>query len=134
VPGVSVVTVPLVQTRTILPLDPAANLTQVMIVVVGRVQTDPEKRDALVRIGQAVAAASRGEAGCISYRLYQDTELENEFVFVEEWETSEVLQQHFATSHVRELMQAIPATTVSPPDIKFHTIASTMDLADVRTG
>jgi quinol monooxygenase YgiN len=105
-----------------------------MIVVVGRVKTDADKRDALVEVGQAVAAASRREAGCLSYRLYEDVELENEFVFVEEWESGEALQAHFATAHVREFMQAIPATIVAPPDVKFHTIASTMDLADVTTG
>jgi quinol monooxygenase YgiN len=102
-----------------------------MIVVVGRVQTDADRRDALVRIGHAVAQASREEAGCISYRLHQDTELENQFVFVEEWADSEALQRHFATSHIREFMRAIPAAIVAPPDVKFHTVASTMDLADV---
>ena len=70
---------------------------------------------------------------CISYRLYEDTEVENEFVFVEEWDSSEALQQHFATTHVGEFMRAIPATIVGPPDVKFHTIASSMDLADVTT-
>ncbi|HEV3129819.1 MAG TPA: putative quinol monooxygenase [Solirubrobacteraceae bacterium] len=102
-----------------------------MIVVVGRVQTDSEKRAELVRIGQAVAAASRQESGCISYRVYEDTERENEFVFVEEWESDEALRRHFATSHIGEFMRAIPAAVVAPPDVKFHTIASTMDLADV---
>jgi quinol monooxygenase YgiN len=105
-----------------------------MIVVVGRVVTDADRRDELVRIGQTVARASREEAGCLSYRLYQDTELENEFVFVEEWESNDVLQRHFATSHVGEFMQAIQATLVAPPDVKFHTIASTMDLSDVTAG
>ena len=105
-----------------------------MIVVVGRVQTDAESRDALIRIGQAVAQASREETGCISYRLYEDTEVENEFVFVEEWESEEALKQHFATAHIRDFMQAIPATIVAPPDVKFHTIASSMDLADVSGG
>jgi quinol monooxygenase YgiN len=105
-----------------------------MIVVVGRVQTDADKREALVRVGQAVAAASRAEPGCISYRLYEDTEIDNEFVFVEEWESSEALQQHFATAHVGEFLQAIPATIVARPDVKFHTIASSMDLADVTAG
>src|ERR1700693_3963633 len=105
-----------------------------MIVVVGRVQTDAERRDALVRIGRAVADVSREETGCVSYRLYEDTELENEFVFVEEWESSEALQRHFATAHVAEFMKAIPATIVADPDVKSHTIASTMALADVSTG
>ena len=48
-----------------------------MIVVVGRVSTDAEKRGALIRAGQALAAASRAETGCISYRLYEDTEDSN---------------------------------------------------------
>jgi quinol monooxygenase YgiN len=102
-----------------------------MIVVVGRVRTDAENREALVQVGQAVGAASRSESGCISYRMYEDTEIENDFVFVEEWESSEALQRHFATPHVREFMRAIPATIVAPPDVKFHTIATSMDLADV---
>jgi len=105
-----------------------------MIVVVGRVRTDADKREALVRIGQAVAAASRAESGCISYRVYEDTEIENDFVFVEEWESNEALQLHFATPHIREFMRAIPATIVAAPDVKFHTIASSMDLADVSVG
>ena len=105
-----------------------------MIVVVGRVQTDAGKRAELVRIGQAVAAASRLEAGCVSYRVYQDTENENDLVFVEEWESHAALQQHFATSHIAEFLQAIPATLVAPPDVKFHSIASSMDLADVTAG
>jgi quinol monooxygenase YgiN len=105
-----------------------------MVVVVGRVRTDADKREALVRVGQTIAAASRTEAGCISYRMYEDIERENEFVFVEEWETNEALQQHFSTEHVAEFMRAIRATIIGPPDVKFHTIASTMDLADVTTG
>ena len=105
-----------------------------MIVVVGRVVTDADKRADLVLVGQTVAAASRLEPGCMSYRLYQDTENENEFVFVEEWESDAALQQHFASSHVAEFLQAIRATIVAPPDVKFHSIASSRDLADVTSG
>jgi quinol monooxygenase YgiN len=105
-----------------------------MIVVVGRVSTDADKRDELVRIGEKVAVASRAEAGCISYRVYEATDLENQFVFVEEWESSEALQQHFATAHIAEFMQAIPAVVTAPPDVKFHTIASSMDLSEVSAG
>jgi quinol monooxygenase YgiN len=105
-----------------------------MIVVVGRVVTDTDRRETLIRIGQAVAAASRQETGCVSYRLYEDTERENEFVFIEEWESSEALKRHFATPHIAEFMSAIPATLIAPPDVKFHTIASTMDLSEVSAG
>lgn len=105
-----------------------------MIVVVGRVETDAEKRQELIRVGQAVAFASRQEAGCLSYRLYQDTESETDFVFVEEWESEEALQSHFATAHIAEFMKAIPATITAPPDVRFHTIESSRDLAEVSGG
>jgi quinol monooxygenase YgiN len=105
-----------------------------MIVVIGRVVTDASRRAELVRVGQAVAAASRAEEGCISYRVYEDTELENEFVFVEEWESQEALDRHFTTPHVAQLMAAVPTTVTAPPDVKFHTIAGTVDLADINVG
>jgi quinol monooxygenase YgiN len=105
-----------------------------MIVVVGRVSTDAGKRDELVRIGEKVAAASRAEPGCINYRVYEATDLENQFVFVEEWESDDALKQHFATPHIAEFMQAIQGAITAPPDVKFHTIASSMDLADVGGG
>ena len=102
-----------------------------MIVVVGRVSTDAAKRDQLIAVAQKVAAASREEAGCISYRVHEDTEQPNHFVFVEEWEDNGALQQHFGTPHIAEFMQAIPETIVAPPDVKFHEIASTRDLSEV---
>jgi quinol monooxygenase YgiN len=102
-----------------------------MIVVVGRVSTDDEKREALIRVGQTVARASRAEPGCINYGLYADTENDHEFVFVEEWESEEALQRHFTTPHIAEFMQAIPATIVTPPEVSFHTVQSTRDLSEV---
>jgi quinol monooxygenase YgiN len=102
-----------------------------MIVVVGRVSTDPAKRAQLIGVAQKVASASREEAGCVSYRIFEDTERPNHFVFVEEWEGEEALQQHFRTPHIAEFMQAIPGTIVAPPDVKFHQIATTRDLSEV---
>ncbi|HEV7584990.1 MAG TPA: putative quinol monooxygenase [Solirubrobacteraceae bacterium] len=103
-----------------------------MIVAVGRVVTDAGRREDLKRIGQTVARASRAEAGCLSYRLYGDTENENEFVFVEEWESQEALERHFSTPHIAEFMRAIPSAVAAPPDVKFHTVERTVDLAELR--
>ncbi len=102
-----------------------------MIVVVGRVRTDADKREELIRVGQALATASRAEAGCISYRFYEDTEISNDFVFVEEWESDEALQLHFKTVHIAEFMQAVPTTVVAPPEVRFHDVARSRRLGDV---
>ena len=104
-----------------------------MIVVVGRVRTDADRRAELVRLGQAVAAASRQEDGCIGYRLYEDTEVDNDFVFIEEWASSEALRRHFDTPHITEFMRAMPATLVTAPDVMFHRIESSVDLAGARS-
>lgn len=105
-----------------------------MIVVVGRVSTDAERRAELIRAGQAVAATSRGEDGCLNYRLYEDTEVENDFVFVEEWESDEALKAHFAAPHVAEFMGAITPTLTAPPQVTFHTVASSRDLSEMTAG
>ena len=102
-----------------------------MIVVLGRVRTDAGRRAELIRIAQTLAQASRQESGCIGYRLYEDTEVDNDFVFVEEWESQEVLREHFKTPHIAEFTRAAPAVLVAPPDVQFHTIESTQTLADV---
>jgi quinol monooxygenase YgiN len=102
-----------------------------MIVVVGRVSTDAEKRDELISVAQAVASASRREEGCINYRFYEDTERPNEFVFVEEWADQAALDRHFATDHIRVFMGSIQGTLIAPPEVWFHTIASSVDLAAV---
>lgn len=93
-----------------------------MIVVVGWVRTDAEKRADLVRIAQGVVTASRKGEGCIRYRFYEDTEIANGFVFIEEWESDEALHKHFATPHIAEFMRAVPAALVAPPDVSFHTM------------
>jgi len=105
-----------------------------MIVVVGRVHTDPEKRAQLLEVAHKVASASREEGGCVDYRVFEDTEQPNNFVFVEEWKDEDALQQHFGTPHIAEFMQAILATIVAPPDVRFHEIASTRDLSQVGAG
>jgi quinol monooxygenase YgiN len=102
-----------------------------MIVVIGRVRTDAKRRDRLIDLGRRVAQASREEAGCTSYRLYEDSEHPNEFVFIEVWESEEALQRHFATGHIAQFMQAVPETLVQAPDVQFHTVAGSRDLTDV---
>src|SRR4051812_40970826 len=58
-----------------------------MIVVTGKVETTAAQRDELMRVAQAMCAASRSDTGCLGYRLYEDTERPNSFVILEEWES-----------------------------------------------
>jgi len=101
---------------------------------VGRIKSDAERRSETIRLAQALAQASREEEGCLGCRLYQDTEAENDFVFVEEWVDELALQRHFRAAHIAEFMRSVPATLIAPPDVKFHTITSTRELSETQPG
>jgi quinol monooxygenase YgiN len=105
-----------------------------MIVVVGRVRTDDERRSELLRAGQALAAASREEEGCLGYRLYQDTEDPQAYVFVEEWQDDGALQRHFGTAHIAAFMAAVPQVVIGAPDVHFHDVSRSRDLTNVTAG
>lgn len=99
-----------------------------MIVVTGRIESTDELRERLVRAARTMCEASRGDAGCRGYRFYEDTEQPNRFLFLEEWDSDEDLQSHFAQPHTGEFMAAIADLMSGRPDVLFHTIATTRTL------
>jgi quinol monooxygenase YgiN len=105
-----------------------------VVVVIGRVRTDSSKREQLLRIGQEVARASREEAGCLGYRFYADTELQDAYLFVEEWESMDALREHFATAHIATFMGAIFDAIVDRPDVQVHEVGRTMTLGEAAGG
>src|SRR5690349_11527006 len=104
-----------------------------MIVVIGRVRTDSEKRDELIRIANDVVQASRQDRGCIGYRFYQEMDDEDAYLFVEEWESLAALREHFQTQHIATFMQAILGAIVGTPDVQFHEVSRSMDLGNVAS-
>jgi quinol monooxygenase YgiN len=50
---------------------------------------------------------TRQEIGCIEYRLHQDNEDPNVFIFYENWESMAHLQQHISSSHYKSYISAV---------------------------
>jgi quinol monooxygenase YgiN len=55
---------------------------------------------------QALAAASKGDHGCVSYESFASVSVPATFVTVEEWETQEDLDAHMASPHMVEAINA----------------------------
>jgi quinol monooxygenase YgiN len=70
-----------------------------MIIVAGTARILPEHRQTAVEQGQAMAAASEAEDGCIAYRVAVDVADPNTFAIFEVWEDEAALQHHFTTAH-----------------------------------
>ena len=103
-----------------------------MIVVTGRVQIPEEHRARFLAVATEMCRASRGDAGCVGYRVYEDAEQPGRFVFIEEWQDDEALQAHFRRPHTGTFMGELPGLLGEAPDALFHTVASTRRLDPER--
>lgn len=77
-----------------------------MIYVIATLTVAAEQRDALIAAAQPCIAATRQEAGCISYDLTASTTDGGTAIFVERWESREHLQAHFGTPHMATWREA----------------------------
>src|SRR4029077_14613865 len=79
-----------------------------MIVIAGSVPVRPDRREEAVRVARTMAAATRGEAGCQTYRFSADLDDPNMFLIFEEWDSEEALGRRFQTPHMAALREALP--------------------------
>ena len=79
-----------------------------MLVVIATLPGKPEKREEIASVLSKAAAASRGDAGCLSYAFHVNLEDPDSFVSVEVWEDQASLDAHFTTPHVAELFTLAP--------------------------
>jgi len=100
-----------------------------MIAVMLRLVARDDTTDELARrVREDMLAATRREAGCISYRFYQDIEDPNAFSFVEEWESWEALDDHFRSDHVGTFLADLGDLLAEPPEGGFHEVARSRGL------
>jgi len=98
-----------------------------MILVIGRVRCEPERRDELVALLVKMQDESRKEEGCIRYGFFAAVEDPNSFVAVEEWADREALDRHFAEPHLQEFSKGLLEAVAERPEVAIHEIAGTSD-------
>ena len=75
-----------------------------MLVVIATLPGKPDKREEIAAALAKAAAASRGDAGCVSYAFHRDLENPDSYVSVEVWEDQASLDAHFQAPHLAELL------------------------------
>jgi quinol monooxygenase YgiN len=103
-----------------------------VVVVTGRVMIPSERREEFLAVATEMCAASRGDDGCSGYRVYEDLEQADRYVFIEEWRDDEALLSHFAQPHTTKFMAALVPMLGEPADALFHTTAQTRRLDPAR--
>ncbi len=70
-----------------------------MIQLVVVLNVKPEYSETIIEAMRPLVEASRKEAGNISYDLVRDTANPNTFLFLEQWESDEILAKHGKMPH-----------------------------------
>ena len=91
-----------------------------MIIVLANVQVAPNRMQEALALSRQHVARSRNEPGCLSHSVYEDKERENHLVFVEEWESEEALQRHFAVPESGAFVNALGAMAAVRPRIRLY--------------
>ena len=91
-----------------------------MLVVIATLTGKPDSRDLIASALAKAAAASRGDAGCLSYSFAQDVEDPDRFLSVETWEDKASLDAHFTQPHLAELFGVLGDALAGPADIKTY--------------
>ena len=99
-----------------------------MLVIAGHVRIDPAKSAEARSAANEVMAATRDEAGCISYTFSADLQDEAVFHIFEEWESEEALGAHFQTPHMATFQGKFGALGVSETRLQKYEVASVAPL------
>ncbi len=91
-----------------------------MLVVIATVPGKPDRREEITALLSKAAAASRGDAGCVSYAFHVDLEDPDRYVSVEVWQDQASLDAHFTSPHLAELFTAGADLFAGPPVIETY--------------
>jgi len=95
-------------------------MSQPTLRVVARLVAFPEKVAELKSLLLSIMEPTRQEPGCIKYELLQNQADPTDFTFVEEWESSDLLELHLASNHIQEAVMKLEGLAVAPPDIRRY--------------
>jgi quinol monooxygenase YgiN len=101
-----------------------------VLLVIGRVKCDSQKRGELIDLLQRMQDDSRREEGCLRYGFFAAVEDPLSFIAVEEWADREALDRHFAQPHLQEFAAGLLELVSERPEVAIHEIAGTSAFPD----
>ena len=96
-----------------------------------RICVPPGKLTEVLQTFKAMLDPIRHQPGCISCSCYIDAESENNICLIEEWQSGGDLNLHLKSVYF-SILDGAMKLLVEPPDMRFHTIASTASAETIR--
>ncbi len=102
-----------------------------MNIVTLRIKVPRERRRDFMDSAQLIVEPTRIQPGCISCRLYQDSDEPDVVLLVEEWESRKELDRHINSDQYRIILSLMEASDQFP-EIKLNTISKTEGLEAIE--
>ncbi len=90
--------------------------------MVACVTARPEHVETLKSLLLTLIAPTRGEAGCISYQLLQNSADPAEFTFLERWESQAALDTHLASPRIQQALAEARNVLAAELDMRCYTL------------
>ena len=81
-----------------------------MIIYQIKIVIKPYKPDEFVNNMRSFSRRIRRQKGCLDFRVYQDSDKENTYLVVGDWETRQAIEEHFETHEFELLIGAARVT------------------------
>ena len=92
--------------------------------IIGTVVAKPETREELQKILAAQVVPTRAEEGCVNYDFHADAEDPCVFVFYENWNTQQDLDEHLRKPHLKPLFDRQAELLSRPVEIRHLNMLS----------
>ncbi|KZX14924.1 putative quinol monooxygenase [Methanobrevibacter filiformis] len=93
-----------------------------MIFVLAKMVIKNSRNNEFLKATENLIEKTRLETGNISYNLYADTEENNVFMMVEQWENNELLDKHLNTDHFKDFEEEVKDILAEEIDIRQYTV------------
>ena len=98
--------------------------TPTMIIIIGSVSIQPDKRELFLAETNKAVRASRAEDGVSRYELVESVEKPNTFLLIEEYADEAVLASHAESQHMQALGAVLGQVLAGPPDVRQYNVSS----------
>ena len=92
-------------------------------IIHARVAVKIDSIETFKKAAQTMLAATRAEAGCISYELFADEGVAGQFLFVEQWKDQAAIDDHFAANHFKDFGQILAQVSSAPLRVAIFTVS-----------
>lgn len=95
-----------------------------MIVVVGYLTINPDKRAEVEAAIATLVPLTVAEEGCVEYRYANDVLEPNRINIWEQWESEDAMNLHMGTAHLAEFMGVMGDCIGGPLEITRHDVSA----------